>query len=69
MFLCFFCLISLHYVDEINKVMMMMMIIMMMMFTHFDKIRKRDGQTPHDGIGRALHSFARQIAVGFERDA
>ena len=55
--------------DEINKVMMMMMIIMMMMFTHFDKIRKRDGQTPHDGIGRALHSFARQIAVGFERDA
>jgi len=47
-----FCLISLHYVNGINKVMMMMMI-----FIHFDREHERDGRTdgrtPRDGIGRA----------------
>ena len=34
------------------------------MFARFDTIHERDrqtdGQTPHDGIGRAMHSVARQ---------
>jgi len=29
-------------------------------FSRFDAIHKREGQTPHDGVGRANASIARQ---------
>jgi len=63
----FFCLILLHYVDGINKVMMMMMMMKSRlgfddMFSLFDTISGYDGQTETDILRHHSPCYAYNVA-------